>query len=239
MKKFLVLGLSISMILLEGCGVETNDVNKTQAEQVQKRPKDMDPMDLPQVTAFQDEKTREFMVSTKEEEPGYYLLEGKSKRFRMLFPENRQYMVRRSSYVSENEETIGYDSYDEDSNITFDMQVSYFKGHSFIGKTDVMLEMISGDNGYDGEFQEQQIQDKEIYIAFMKTVYEELEIKNNYDYNYFGLIRPINNKNEGMDFSITVSCKDDTKGCSLKENNAREKVDKIIQSIQFLDKENK
>jgi len=86
MKKVIIRGLSISMILLAGCGVENVNLEKLQVEKEQKRPKEMDPKDLPQVTAFQDEKTREFMVSTKEEEPGYYLLEGKSKKFRMLFP---------------------------------------------------------------------------------------------------------------------------------------------------------
>jgi len=142
-------------------------------------------------------------------------------------------MVRRSSYVSENEETIGYDSYDEASNITFDMQISYFKGHSFISKTDVMLEMISRDNGYDGEYHKQESHGKEIYMAFMKTVYDDLAIKHNYDYSFFGFIKPINNKNEGIDFSMSFSCKDENRDCTIEENRLREKANRIIQSIQF------
>jgi hypothetical protein len=234
MKKILHLGLSISMILLGGCGMETKDVKKAQAEQEQKRPKDMDPKDLPQVTAFQDEKTREFMVSTNEEEPGYYLLEGKSKRFRMLFPENGQYMERISSYEGGNGETLGFEGYDESGNITFDIRMKYYNEKNILGDLDSMLEIVSGKNGYQGDYQKEEIHNLEIYKAFQKNVYDDLELTYNYDYTYFGFIRPINSENEGIDFSFGFSCKDENKSCLLEESSTNEKVNIIIQSIQFI-----
>jgi hypothetical protein len=234
MKKILVLSLTISMILLGGCGVETNDVKKAQAEQEQKRSKDMGPMDLPQVTAFQDEKTREFMVSTQEVEPGYYLLEGKSKKFRMLFPENGQYMVRTSDYVNENEEIIGFSGYDVDNNIVFDMQVSYFKGQSFVSKLDVMLDIVSEVNGYNGEFKKEEVGGNEIYSAFKKNIYDNIQRKYNYDYSYFGFVKPIKQSDQGIEYSVAFGCKEEDKDCSLDEKSAREKVNKILQSIKFI-----
>jgi hypothetical protein len=237
MKKILVLGLSISMILLGGCGVETNEVKKAQAKQEQKRPKDMDPKDLPQVTAFQDEKTREFMVSTKEEEPGYYLLEGKTKKFRMLFPEKGKYINRTSSYRNENEEVIGFYSYDEESNIKFDMQVSYYKDRSFVSKIDIMLDIVSGKNGYKGEYQESKISDLEIYSATMKTEYDDIDSKYNYDYSYFGFLKPIKDSNQGMEYTATFSCVEDDKECLLEEKEMLNKLNKIIYSIQFIGNE--
>jgi hypothetical protein len=237
MKKLLQFGLSISILLLGACGEATNNVKKAQAEQEQNRPKDMDHKDLPQVTAFQDEKTREFMVSIKEEEPGYYLLEGKTKKFRMLFPENARYVVRRSSYVSENEEILGFHSYDQETNISFDMRVKYYNGKSFVSDLDSMLEIVSGKNGYQGEYQQSEGSDTEIYIASQKTVYGDLDIKFNFDYSYFGFIRPIKNQNEGLDFSASFSCKDEGKGCSIEENDLKEKVNKIIESLKFIGKE--
>lgn len=234
MKKILLAGLSVSMILLGGCGMETNDVKNAQAEQEQKRPKDMYPKDLPQVTAFQDEKTREFMVSTKEEEPGYYLLEGKSRKFRMLFPENAKYLERMSSYISENEESIAFNSYEEETNILFDMKVNYYKGHIFVSELDSMLDIVSGKNGYEGEFKKEEFNDKEIYTAYKKTVYEDLERKYNYDYSYFGFLKPTKNNNEGMEYTVVFGCKEEDKDCSLDEKSAREKVNKIIHSIKFI-----
>lgn len=108
-KAFILLTVAF---LLGGCGVKNNEAHQTQAGEVQKVPKDMDTKDLPQVTAFQDEATREYMVSTEEVEPGYYLLESKTKRLRMLFPDKGKVILRRSSYISENEESIGFNSYD-------------------------------------------------------------------------------------------------------------------------------
>jgi hypothetical protein len=237
MKKILVLGLTLSMILLGGCGVETNEVKTAQAEQEQKRPKDMDPKDLPQVTAFQDEKTREFMVSTKEEEPGYYLLEGKTKKFRMLFPEKGKYINVTSSYRNENEEVIGFYSYEEDNNIKFDMQVSYYKDRSFVSKINIIQEIVSGKNGYKGEYQKSKINDLEIYSASMKTVYDDIDSKYNFDYSYFGFIKPIKDSTQGMEYSATFSCVKDDKECKLEEKEMLDKLNNIIYSIQFLGNE--
>jgi hypothetical protein len=224
------------MILLEGCGVETNDLNKTQAEQEQKRPKDMDPQDLPQVTAFQDEKTREFMVSTKEEEPGYYLIEGKSKKFQMLFPANGKYMERLSSYKNENEESVGFHNFDENTNIEYYIQLSYYNGHNFVSEVDRMLDIVSGKNGYTGDYQKETVLDREIYSSNKINTLDNVEIKYNYGYNYFGFIKPTNKENEGLEYSIIFHCKYDDRSCSLDEESAQKIVNKFINSIQFIRK---
>jgi hypothetical protein len=234
MKKFILVGLSISIILLGGCGVETNEVKKAHAEKEQKRPKDMDPQDLPQVTAFQDEKTREFMVSTKEEEPGYYLLEGKSKKFRMLFPENGEYLERVSSFLNKNEETIAFTSYDIESNISLEMSVMYYNGHSFVTNLETMLDIVSGKNGYDGEYQREEVNDIEVYYSVFKNVHEDIKRKYNYSYRYFGFIKPIEQNKKAIEFSIRFGCKNDNQACSLEENYVKEESSKIIKSIQFL-----
>lgn len=234
MKKILLVGLSISMILLGGCGVETNDVKKAQAEQEQKRPKDMEPKDLPQVTAFQDEKTREFMVSTKEEEPGYYILEGKSRKFRMLFPENGKYQVRRSSFINENEESIGFSYYNEDTNILVDIKINYYNGTGLLDDVDAMLEVISGKNGYVGDFRKEDFENKEIYSASKKNTFDKINIENNFTYGYFGLVKPLRKVDEGIEYTSMITCQEDDKECIIDESTAVEAVDKIIHSIQFI-----
>ncbi len=107
MKKIILLCFCLLLTLTGGCSMNTNEKNNTKDNNTEAlKPKDMDPKDLPQVLAFQDEKTREYMVSTKEEEPGYYLLESRLKGFRMLFPEDGEYLPNYSTSNGKNSESI-------------------------------------------------------------------------------------------------------------------------------------
>lgn len=153
MKKIIFICFSLLLALTGGCSMNDNDKNTTNDNKTEAvKPKDMDPKDLPQVPAFQDEKTREYMVSTKEEEPGYYLLESKLKGFRMLFPEDGKYLSRRSSLTGKNKESIGFNSYDKDTNVMFDGHVTYYKEESFVNEPKTMLDIVSGKNDYKGEY---------------------------------------------------------------------------------------
>lgn len=232
MNKALVI-LSTLAVLLGSCGVKKEEVNQTQAGEEQNAPKDMDAKDLPQVTAFQDEATREYMVSTEEVEPGYYLLESKTKRFRMLFPDKGKIILKRSSYISENEESIGFNSYDEESNILFDGKVTYYKGHSFVQDTEDMLEIISGKNDYMGEYQNEENNNNNIDLASKKYTFDNIDRKHNFTYGYFGFVK-FEEEDEGIEFSFSYSCKDDDKACNLEEEETQNLAKKIIESILFL-----
>jgi len=234
MNKALII-LSTVTVLLGGCGVKNDEANHTQAGEEQKAPKDMDAKELPQVTAFQDEATREYMVATEEEEPGYYLLESKSKKIRMLFPEEGKYVDLLSSY-SKNEESIGFDEYDKEANILMNGQINYYYGQSFLQKTDTMLEIISGKNSYSGEYQSENTDDTEMYLGYKKSTFDNLDSKYNYSYRYFGFVKPNQSENEGVEYSFIFTCKDDNQPCSLDEKDARDKVKKMISSIQFISK---
>src|SRR5699024_5796917 len=54
----------------------------------QKDSSEMDPAEWPDVIAFQDDFTREFMSSLEEVEDGYYLFESKTGGDTMMYPEN-------------------------------------------------------------------------------------------------------------------------------------------------------
>lgn len=232
MNKALVI-LSTLAVLLGGCGVNKEEANQTQAGEEQKAPKEMDAKDLPQVTAFQDEATREYMVSTEEVEPGYYLLESKSKKIKMLFPEEGKYSDLLSSY-SKNEENIGFDEYDKEANILMNGQITYYQEQSFLQKTDTMLEIISGKNKYSEEYQKENTDYTEIYIGYKKSTFDNLDRKYNYSYRYFGFVKPNKSVDEGVEYSFIFTCKDDNQSCSLDEKNARDKAKKMISSIQFI-----
>lgn len=233
MIKALVILSTLAVFILGVCGVKKEEANQTQAREEQKAPKEMNTKDLPQVTAFQDEATREYMVSTKEVELGYYLLESKNKRFRMIFPDKGKVILSRSSYISENEESIGFNSYDEDNNILFDGKVTYYKGHSFVQDIEVMLEINSGKNDYTGEYHNEE-NNNNIYLASKKYTFDNIDRKYNFTYGYFGIVKFEEEEDEGIEFSFSYSCKDDDKACNLEEGETKNSAKKIIESISFL-----
>lgn len=235
MKKIIYICFSLLLALTGGCSMNENDKNSTNDNKTEAvKPKDMDPKDLPQVPAFQDEKTREYMVSTKEEEPGYYLLESKLKGFRMLFPEDGEYLPDYSASNGENSESIGFQSYNEKSNILLDAQISYYNKSSFINEPETMLDQISNENGYKGNFKKQQTDGKVVYAATKKSNFKNSDRKYNFSYRYFGYIKSNEEEYLGIVYSFIVRCKKDDKPCILDEARAKEKTDKLIDSITFL-----
>ncbi|WHY23939.1 lipoprotein YvcA [Bacillus velezensis] len=235
MKKIIFICFSLLLALTGGCSMNDNEKNSKNNENKTEavKPKDMDTKDLPQVPAFQDEKTREYMVSTKEEEPGYYLLESKLKGFRMLFPADGEYVPDMSS-TGDNEETIVFDSFNKKTNIQYDGQLDYHQDKSFANDKDTMLDIVSGRNGYKGKYGERELSDKMVYSAQKKSVFDDVDGKNNYSYRFFGYVKSTKKDYLGIEYSFRFACYKDEEPCSLKEEEARQKVQKIIDSITFL-----
>ncbi|MEC1544888.1 lipoprotein YvcA [Bacillus halotolerans] len=234
MKKIIFICFSLLLALTGGCSMNDNDTNTTNDNKTEAvKPKDMDPKDLPQVPAFQDEKTREYMVSTKEEEPGYYLLESKLKGFRMLFPEDGEF----SSYLSsrdENEEIIPFDSFDKTKNKMLNAQIEYYQGVTFINNPETMLDQVSSENGYNGNFEKLENEDKDIYIAHKKNNFENDKNKYNFSYRYFGYIKSTEKEQVGIVFSFMFRCPNNDKPCTLDKDNLGDQVKKLVKSITFL-----
>ncbi|CAN2248216.1 lipoprotein YvcA [Bacillus vallismortis] len=241
MKKTILIIFGLLLCLTSGCGMNDNDKNTTNDNKTEVvKPKDMDPKDLPQVPAFQDEKTREYMVSTKEEEPGYYVLESKLKGFRMLFPEEAKYLSRRSSLTGKHKESIGFNSYDKDTNVMFDGHVTYYKEESFVNEPEIMLDIVSGKNDYKGEYKKSSNKNKDIYFGKKKDIFENIDRKYNDSYSYFGYVKSLEEDNLGVEYAFTFGCKNENQPCSLEEEKATNKVEKLIHSISFLiDKKDK
>ncbi|GAA0310560.1 hypothetical protein GGQ92_001629 [Gracilibacillus halotolerans] len=75
MKPGIALILMLLITMLSGCQIG-KDV----------KPSEMDPKDLPDERAFQDEFTREFLQSVEETKPGYYPFLSKTGKYKMDFP---------------------------------------------------------------------------------------------------------------------------------------------------------
>ncbi len=206
MKRIILICISLLLALTGGCSMNDNEKNSTIDNKTEAvKPKDMDPKDLPQVPAFQDEKTREYMVSTKEEEPGYYMLESKLKGFRVLFPEEAKYVSEFSS-VGKNEETIIIDSFNKKTNIQYDGQLDYHREKSFANDKDTMLDIVSGRNSYKGKYEERKLSDKIVYSAQKKSVFDDVEGKNILSYRFFGYVKSTKEDYLGIEYSFRFAC---------------------------------
>ncbi|MCY8149871.1 lipoprotein YvcA [Bacillus paralicheniformis] len=233
MKKMMILCFSIILIFTGGCSMNDSQNGKNGNQEEAVKPKDMDPKDLPRVPAFQDEKTREYMASTKEVEPGYYLLESKLKGFTMLFPEDGEYEAELSSNNEKNIESLAFNSYDKKTNIVLNAQVKYYSQQSYVNKPKTMLEIISGQNGYKGKYQKIDQSGKDIYFAHMKEVFDDIDRKYNFSYSYFGYVKSTEEDYLGVEYNFTFACHKEDQPCSLSEEKARKTAKKLVNSITF------
>ncbi len=229
MKKIILICISL-LLALGGCSMNDNDKNTTNDNKTEAvKPKDMDPKDLPQVPAFQDEKTREYMVSTKEEEPGYYLLESKLKGFRMLFPEDGEYS---DSETSKTSESLFFDSINSKTNIVMNASVKFYQNESFINNPETMLDIVSGKNEYKGHFEKLEAKDKDIYFASKQEFFDKEEKPS---YIYLGYIKSKKQGDLGMEYSFMFSCSANVQTCKPNPKENEEQVKRIINSVTFVD----
>lgn len=185
------------------------------------------PKDLPKVPAFQDEKTREYIVSTKEEEPGYYLLESRLKGFRMLFPEDTEYS---DSETSNTNESLYFDSVNKKTNIVMNASVKFYQNESFINEPETMLDIVSSKNEYKGNFEKLETKDKDIYFA---TKQENFNKEEKSSYIYLGYIKSKKQDSLGMEYSFMFSCSANAQTCKQNPKDYEKKVEKILNSVAF------
>ena len=76
-KRIIQIGLIVIIVILSGCTIKRGRGEKTKRHNLS-----------PETSAFKDDFTREFMVSTEEVQEGYYQFKSKTEGYTMLFPVN-------------------------------------------------------------------------------------------------------------------------------------------------------
>ncbi|MDA1476733.1 lipoprotein YvcA [Bacillus changyiensis] len=231
MNKLIIFCFTFILAVTGGCTMNDKQNSKEDNNTEAVKPIDIDPKDLPKVPAFQDKATREYMASTKEVEPGYYLLESKLKGFTIEFPMNGKIIQRLTENNGEDYETIIFESYNKKTNTSITSDISYFHNKDYTLET--VIDSVKGKNGYKGDFNKTRKPEKEIYFAYKKTVFNNPDRKYNDFYMYFGYIKSTEVKHSGIEFSFSVNCNDDKKPCTLNEKKAKKEAYKIIDSITF------
>ena len=143
----------VSIILLGGCQADKDETSTN--------PSEIDKEDLPDVHAFDDTFTRDFLQSTEETEEGFYPFLSKTKKYKMDFPgggviDDRMYSVKENVHE---EVTV---SIEDDTGIS--MHVIYFADNTKdLLKDD--LNRFKKRLGYDGDFEEMKQSDRTLYYA--------------------------------------------------------------------------
>lgn len=204
--------LIVSIVLLGGCGMSAE-------EEVQK-PSEMNPEDLPDERAFQDEFTRDFLQSTEESRPGYYPFLSGTGKYEMDFPAGgvigeKGYSARDAGLESY---LIGVE-YEDGGQL---INVSY---NSIRDKENEEFHLKSIEQNLDENlnFEKITLEDRTIYLAESST--------DNDSYYFIGYIQ--NQEDVGgveMTFDIDGNVIDEF-------NNLEKEIKNLLKSVEFIDKE--
>ncbi|WP_017470470.1 hypothetical protein [Amphibacillus jilinensis] len=204
------------------------------------RPKDIDPEDLPDVPAFQDEATREFLVSTEEVEPGFYLMESRLEGYQMLFPAGGRYLQDISSISNQgNVETVTFEDFDEEISAKIRGQIRYHRNQSYLANPnltypDFMLDDVRARTGYEGAFEQEKMEDKVVYFGSQPLTFQE-EGYVSEAYIHVGYIEPRTDQYLAIDYSFSLFCyRENAEGCSQNIADKEEQISKMIDSITFI-----
>ncbi len=184
-------------------------------------------MNAPDVPAFEDEFTREFMKSTKAVEEGFYLFESKTGGYTIWFPENA---VTESEYYvkagDQRENTSIMEVYGE--NLYYRARL-WYEDRSVTEMIEPQLSLLSSSaGGYEGEYEEFQFGNNTYYYA--TTVYET--DGGNQVYRFFSYIK--SNLNEkGIRFTYTTSCNNFKDPCTIDVEQQEKHALKLMKSVEF------
>src|SRR5690625_2174431 len=208
LKSKVVLSVFI-LFLLGGCNVLG-----------QKDISEMDPAELPDVIAFQDDFTREFMSSLDEVEDGYYLFESRTDGYTMMYPENAKMDQLYYQMPGEHYEAIQFA--DED----YYVRSTYNAGTSANDPNSLQV-VLSSHVGYEGEYEKIECENKTIYFATTEYHTQDGESAT---YRFFGVI--MSNHSE-QSVSMRYNIINDNDSNEIDLNHVQDEAMKIIESIEF------
>ena len=217
--------LIVCILILGGCQVEEKE------EKV--LPKDMDPTDLPEGRAFEDEFTRSFLQSTEEVMPGYYPFLSGNGLFTMAFPKEGIINDRAYALKEKEAESISVSKYEEGSDIAANIQLNYYSfllsGHSEEISKGVLQKRLDTKLN----FEEIKKEGQTLYISY----FEDEEESDTFEaiYGYAGYLQ--NNKERGGIFLIYTSYCD--RNCEEEKEADLKQAYDWMQSVTFIQPKHK
>lgn len=145
--------LMISIILVGGCQVNNEDQTK--------KPSEMNPEELPDVRAFEDEFTRGFLQSTEETRPGYYPFLSRTRKYEMDFPAGG--IVGQRGYSREKDRFESFIIGVAQNEIESSIDIKYMPDNQ--GEEIVALDMLTASFGRDLDFEKSELEGRNIYFS--------------------------------------------------------------------------
>jgi|SRR5690625_616687 len=214
MRRFI---FALFILFLGGCELLETDVTK------------INPKKLPDLPAFQDEFTREFMGSTEELEEGFYLFQSKTGKYTMMYPANAKMQRPYYGFTGENYEKLRYAGGDEEvTGATYTVDLS-FKHNKDTIRLDTHLSVVSMGVRYEGDFEKIETEDLEIYFAKNTIPVDGERIGS---YNFFGVVKS-KESNKTLNYNYMVYCDRDAKKCDYDIEGIEKHVKRLMKSVTF------
>lgn len=189
----------------------------------------MDHEKLPDLPAFQDDFTREFMGSTDEIEEGFYLFQSKTGKYTMMYPANAKMQRPYYGFTGENYEKLRYAGGNEEvTGATYTVDLS-FKHNKDTIRLDTHLSVVSMGVRYEGDFEKIETEDLEIYFAKNTIPVDGERIGS---YNFFGVVKS-KESNKTLNYNYMVYCDRDAKSCNYDIEGIEKHVKKLMKSVMF------
>jgi hypothetical protein len=208
--------LLLALILIGGCEMDS----KAQPEK------------LPDTVAFQDEFTREFMVSPKEVKEGYYLFKSRTGGFTMWFPKDAKisnmFYEKHDKYY----ESSRFGGVRKQENVTYAVDMVY-ENRNITNVIDVNLSLLSDYADYNGEYTKIEGDSSTIYFA-KNEQHISVNNKKNIVYYFFSYVKS-NYSPQAVRFIYWVKCEDIARGCHIDVDKEEERAKMLMKSIEFHD----
>lgn len=191
-------------------------------------PSEMEPNDLPDVPAFQDEFTRDFLQSTEQTKEGYYPFRSGSDSFTMDFPEDMTVNKRSYEIGSENRsEFITMSHTDTQREAFLNQRMSYI---SFLSDPENSRERMRSSSDKNLEFNEIETEHKGQHLEIAEYENDSLHVT-------AALIW--NESNQGISIFSHIDCRKDLNEnqCAESKETQKDAVIEMLKSIQFTEKE--
>lgn len=211
-----VIVLIFMTLIVGGCGMSNKNNSVS--------PSEMNANELPDVPAFQDEFTSEFLQSVDPVKSGYYPFRSGTESFTMSFPED--FTIDKRSYnmgPENNSEFISMSQTDEQKEAFVNHRIDYI---NYMSDPENSRERMRNSSGQKLEFEE-------INTDFKKQHLEVAE----YESGPFSVIAALiwNENNEGITIFSDIDCREDLNEnqCLKAKDTQRESIMDMIKSIQF------
>lgn len=212
-----ILFVIFSILILGGCGMKNQDVTKKESA------------DQSDAAALQDEFTREFIDSTVKVEEGYLQFKSKSGGYTMLYPKDA--IAYPTSYETNGDrfEALKFGG-ETKSEMPFYAFTTY-EWSKDVKDAESYLYLLSTSNKYEGDYERLDTEEANIYYA-TKEFGSDTD-KNSETLGVIGFVQS-KKSNQAVSYEYYLVCRDEQKSCSTNEEEVRDEVLKLMESITFI-----